>query len=85
MQTNDEGVPMEALWRGRGRGHGWGRGCCLWVDRGGDGGGHLQLVGGDGQRGGAAHGLQQAEGALLTQQGVHAELAQAHRPRERIA
>lgn len=40
----------------------------------------LQLVGCDCQRGGAAHGLHQAQAPLLAQQGVHAELAQAHRP-----
>lgn len=45
----------------------------------------LQLMGCDGQGGGAAHGLQQAQAALLAQQRVHAELAQAHRPREGVA
>lgn len=44
----------------------------------------LQLMGCDCQRGGAAHGLHQAQAPLLAQQGVHTEVAQAHRPREGI-
>lgn len=45
----------------------------------------VQFVRGDGQRGGAAHRLQQAQAALLPQQGVHAELTQADGPREGVA
>ena len=44
----------------------------------------LRPVGGDGQRGGAAHGLQEAEAVLLGQQGVHTKLAQADGPGEGI-
>lgn len=44
----------------------------------------LKLMGGDGQGGGAAHWLQQAQALLLAQQSVHTELAQAHRPGEGI-
>lgn len=44
----------------------------------------LLLMGCDCQGGGAAHGLHQAQASLLAQQGVHTELAQAHRPREGI-
>ena len=45
----------------------------------------LQLMGRDSQRGGTAHRLQQAQAPLLSQQRVHAELTQAHRPRKGIA
>ena len=44
----------------------------------------LQLMGCDGQCGGTAHRLQQAQASLLSQQSVHAELTQAHCPREGI-
>lgn len=44
----------------------------------------LQLMGCDCQGGGAAHRLHQAQASLLAQQGVHTEMAQAHRPREGV-
>lgn len=44
----------------------------------------LRLMGCDGQRGGAAHWLQQAQAPLLPQQRVHAKLTQAYRPWEGI-
>lgn len=45
----------------------------------------LQFMGCDGQCGGTAHRLQQAQASLLSQQRVHAELTQAYCPGKGIA